>query len=70
MSLVTEERNSKLTSVANFVPSKYSKFSSRCLQISSVHWVKRTYKEFRSVLGLLQEITWCAKGGDKQHLFQ
>ena len=28
------------------------------------------YRELRSVLGLLQKISWCAKGGHKLHLFQ
>ena len=46
------------------------KFALRCLECSLVHWVKYTYRELRSVLGLLQKIPWSAKGGHKVHLFQ
>ena len=46
------------------------KFASRCFYSRSTNWVKCTYREFRRVLGLLQKISWCAKGGYKQHLFQ
>ena len=46
------------------------KFASRCLESSLAHWVKCTYGELRSVLGLLQKISWCAKVGHKLHLFQ
>ena len=41
-----------------------------CLEISTVHWVKCTYRELSSALGLLQKISSYAKGGNKQHLFQ
>ena len=41
-----------------------------CLERSSVHWVKCTYRVLRSVLSLLQEISWCAKVAHIQHLFQ
>ena len=37
---------------------------------SLAHWVKCTYGEFKIVLGFLQKISWCAKGGHKQYLFQ
>ena len=60
----------KITSVVNFIPSKCLKFASRCLESSLAHWVKCTYRELRSVLRLLQTISWCAKGGHKLHLFQ
>ena len=34
------------------------------------NWIKCTYKELRSALGLLQKICWCNKSSQKQHLFQ
>ena len=46
---------------------------SKCLKVTSsslAHQVKCTYKELKIVLGLLQNISWCAKGGNEQHLFQ
>ena len=46
------------------------KFASSCLQRCLSHWVKCTYRELRNVLGLLQKISWCAEGGNEQHLFQ
>ena len=45
-------------------------FASGCLESSSVHWVKSTYIELRSVCGLLKKNSWCVIGGHKQHLFQ
>ena len=60
----------KITSVANVIPSKCLKFASRCLESILAHWVKCTYGEPKSVLGLLQKIFWCAKSGGKLHLFQ
>ena len=60
----------KITSFANSVPSKCLKFTLRCLQCSLAHWVKCTYRELKSVLDLLQKISWCVKGGHKVHLFQ
>ena len=60
----------KITLAANSIPSKCFKFASRCLESSFAHWVKCTYGELRSVFGFLQKISWCAKGGHKQHLFQ
>ena len=45
------------------------KFALRCLECSLAHCIKCTYRELRSVLGLLQKIS-CAKGGHKGHLFQ
>ena len=52
------------------MPYKCLKFASRCLENSSAHRFKCTYIEPRRVLGLLQKISWCAKGCHKQHLFQ
>ena len=46
------------------------KFALRCLESSSTQWVKCTYRELRTVLSLLQKISWCAKGGHKQRVFQ
>ena len=46
------------------------KFALRCLESTLAHCVKCTYGELRSVLGFLQKISWCTKGGHKQHLFQ
>ena len=45
-------------------------FASRCLESSSTNWVKCTYRDLMRVLGLLQKISCCAKGGHKQYLFQ
>ena len=44
-----------------------------CLKVfrsSLTHWGKCTYGELRNFLGFLQKISWCAKGGHQQHLFQ
>ena len=41
-----------------------------CLKSSLAHWFKWTYRELRSVLGLLQKISWFPKGSHKQHLSQ
>ena len=60
----------KITLVANSIPSKYLKFALRCLERSLAHWDKCTYRELRTVLGLLQGVSWCTKGGHKVHLFQ
>ena len=60
----------KITSVANSIPSKCLKFALRCLECSLAQWVKCRYRELRSVLGLLQKISGCAKGGHKVHLLQ
>ena len=38
-SLFTYERTRKITSVANSIPSKRLKFTSRCLESSLTHWV-------------------------------
>ena len=46
------------------------KFALSCLQSSLAHWIKCTYRELKSVLGLPQNISWCTKGGHKQNLFQ
>ena len=40
------------------------------LESSFSHWVKCTYRQLRSVFGLLQENSWCPKGGQEKHLFQ
>ena len=45
-------------------------FGSRCLESSVTYWAKYTYRKFRSALALSQKISWCANGGQKQHLFQ
>ena len=45
-------------------------FDSRCLESSLAYWIKCTYSKLRSILGLLQKSSWCAKGGHKLHLFQ
>ena len=45
-------------------------FASNSLKSSLEHWVTCTYKKLRSVLGLFQKFFWCAKGGNKQHIFQ
>ena len=45
-------------------------FVSRCLESSLAHWVKCTYRKLRSVLGLLQKSSCCAKGGHKLRLLQ
>ena len=60
----------KITSFANSIPSKCFKFASRRLESSLAHWVKCTYRKLRSVLGMLQKNSWCARGGHKLHLFQ
>ena len=58
----------KITLVANSIPSKCLKFGSRCLESNLSHLFKCTYAQLRSVLGLLQNISWCAEGG-QQHDF-
>ena len=45
-------------------------FALRCLESGLTQWIKCTYRELSSVLGLLQNFFWCANGGNKQHLFQ
>ena len=45
------------------------KVASRCLESNLANWVKCTYRQLRSVFGLLQESSWCAKGGQKKYLF-
>ena len=70
ISLVTEERNSTVTSVPNSIQSKCLKFATWCLEINFAHWVKCAYRELKRVLGLLQKIYWCARAGHKQHRFQ
>ena len=52
------------------LPNKCLKIASKCLESGYANWVKCTYGELRSVLGLLQNISWCTKDGQKQHLFQ
>ena len=69
-SLFTDDRTRKITIVANTIPSKCLKFTSRYLESSSAHWVKCTFRELRSAPALLQKNSWYAKGGHKQHLFQ
>ena len=69
-SLFTDKSTRKITSVANFIPNKCLKLLSRCLKSSWEHWVNCTYRELKSVLGLLQKNYCCANGGHKQHLFQ
>ena len=56
----------KITSVTNSIPSKCLKFASGCLESSLADWVRWTYRELRSILGLLQKISWFPKGGHKQ----
>ena len=41
----------KRKSVANYVPTKCLKFTSRCSESSLTQWIKRTYRELRNVLG-------------------
>ena len=69
-SLFTGERTRKIASVANTIPSKWLKFAFRCFESGLTQWIKCTYGELSSVLGLLQKISCCANGGNKQHLFQ
>ena len=45
-------------------------FALRCFESGLTHWIKCTYRELSSVLGVLQNISWCAIGDNKQHLFQ
>ena len=45
------------------------KFTLRCFESGFTQSIKCTYRELSSVLGLLQKISWCANGGNKQHLF-
>ena len=40
------------------LPNKCLKIASRCLEIGYANWVKCTYGELRSVLGLLQNISY------------
>ena len=46
------------------------KFASRYLESNLTQWIKCTYRELRSILGLLQKVSWVAKGDGKQYLFQ
>ena len=46
------------------------KFASRHIESSLAHCVKCTYRKLWSLFGLLQKISWYAKGAHKQHLFQ
>ena len=70
-SLFTHKRTRKIASIAKSFRSKCLKFASSCLERGLAHWViKCTYRELRSVLGLLQKLSWCAEGGNEQHLFQ
>ena len=64
-SLFTDERSRKITLLANSIPNKCLKFALRCLESTLAHCVKCTYRELRSVLGFLQKISWCTKGGHK-----
>ena len=67
--LFTDEKTKENKSVANYIPTKCLNFASRCLESSLTQSIKCTYRELRSVLGFFQEISWCAKGGQMQHLF-
>ena len=43
-----------------------------CLKVfikSFTFWVKSSYRELRRVLGLLQKVSSCAKGGHNQYVF-
>ena len=66
---LSDETTRKITSVVKSIPSKYLELISRSLETSSAHWIKCTHREIRSVVDLLPTISWCAKGGHKQHLF-
>ena len=64
------KESEKLHKVANSIPSRRFMFASRCLENSLTHKVKHTYVKLRSVLSMLQKISWCVKSSHKQHLFQ
>ena len=66
----TGERTIKNTLFANSIPIKCLKFALRCFESGLTQSIKCTCRELSSVLGLLQKISWCANGGNKQHLFQ
>ena len=46
------------------------KFALRCFESGLTQSIKCAYRELSIVLGLLLKVSWCANGGNKQHLFQ
>ena len=52
------------------LPTPFQVNVQRCFEGGLTQWIKRTYRELRSVLGLLKKISWCANGANKQHLIQ
>ena len=67
--LFIDEKTQENKPVANYIPTKCLKFASMCLESSLTQWIKCTYRELSSVLAFFKKIFWCAKGGQKEHLF-
>ena len=65
-SLFTDEKNGKVKSVVNSIPSKVLKFASRCWKI----FLHTGLNVSQEIVGLSQKVSWCAEVGHIQDLPQ